>query len=259
MKTTNKLLLLFVLFNLISAPRLWAQMDEEIRIILQKFASDYETDPSFTSQSFGVEVDKDMWSITTSGEKNGRTVQVKKGSPSVPTFYYVTNLETLKLIDAGKMNAMTAGVKAFSTDYAPLDIEVMEGYQPKEDFVGEVLAFTFHFWTRGIPEMIPFGPHYTRSSHGAQAAIFYYDKGLRTGYGYIHPGQHANEHPMSKTNPFPSMMIVIKGKIVARLDGIEHTVEQGNAFFIPAGMSHEVLNPFDEAGEIILLMFGEGA
>ena len=157
------------------------------------------------------------------------------------------------------MNAMTSGVKAFSTDYAPFDIEVIEGFQPGEDFVGEVLAFTFHFWTRGVPEVIPFGPHYTRGTHGAQAAVFYYDKGLRTGYFYIHPGQHANEHPKSRTNPFDSMMIVIKGKIVARLDGKDHEFEQGNAVFIPSGMSHEVLNPFDEGSEVILLMFGEGA
>ncbi len=260
MKTAKKITVPLLLVLLLSTGLAPAQIDGQIRDILQRFAADYQNDPSFTDQSFGVEVDKEMWEITASGnETAGKAVRVQKGSPDSPTFYYVTNLETLKLIDQGSLNAMTAGVKAFSTDYAPLDIEVMEGFEPGQDFVGEVLAFTFHFWTRGIPEMIPFGPHYTRSTHGAQAAVFYYDKGLRTGYGYIHPGQHANEHPKSKTNPFPSMMIVIKGKIVARLDGVDHTIEQGNAFFIPAGMSHEVLNPFDEAGEIILLMFGEGA
>jgi mannose-6-phosphate isomerase-like protein (cupin superfamily) len=259
MKTANKFLVLSFLFILISESDLSAQSGDEVGEILQKFALDYRSDPTFSNQSFGVEVDEEMWSVTTSDAGSEKKTQVTKGSPDSPTFYYVTNLETLRLIEAGKLNAMTAGVKAFSTDYAPFDIEVMEGFQPNDDFVGEVLAFTFHFWTRGIPEIIPFGPHYTRTTHGAQAAVFYYDKGLRTGYGYIHPGQHANENPKSKTNPFSSMIIVIKGKIIARLDGTDHTIERGNAFFIPAGMSHEVLNPFDEGGEIILLMFGEGA
>lgn len=260
MKTANRILLSISLVFLFSGLNLTAQSDEQVKNILQKFAQDYLNDPSRTEQVFGVEVDKEMWRIATPGKESAlKEPKVEKGNPKTPTFYYVTNLETLQLIDQGKMNAMTAGVKAFSTDYAPLDIDVMEGYQPGEDFVPEVLAFTFHFWTRGIPEIVPYGPHYTRSTHGAQAAIFYYDKGLRTGYGYIHPGQHANEHPKSKTNPFPSMMIVTKGKILARLDGIDHPIEQGNAFFIPAGMSHEVLNPYDEPGEIILLMFGEGA
>lgn len=260
MKTANKLSFLICLVVVLSCLTLSAQTDEQIKTILDRFAQDYQSDPSRTEQVFGVEVDKEMWRIEISGkDKSVKKHRIEKGNPGKPTFYYVTNLETLRLIDQGKMNAMTAGVKAFSTDYAPLDIDVMEGYQPGQDFVPEVLAFTFHFWTRGIPEIIPYGPHYTRSTHGAQAAVFYYDKGLRTGYGYIHPGQHANEHPKSKTNPFSSMMIVTKGKILARLDGVDHPIEEGNAFFIPAGMSHEVLNPYDEPGEIILLMFGEGA
>jgi quercetin dioxygenase-like cupin family protein len=259
MKTSNKISIQIMLILFLSVYSLSAQEDQ-VRDILQRFASDYVEDPSFTSKSFGIEVDKVMWRVDTHEDSaTGKRAEVQKGSPEFPTFYYVTNLETLKLIDERKINVMTSGVKAFSTDYAPFDIEAMEGFQPDEDFVGEVLAFTFHFWTRGIPEMIPFGPHYTRATHGAQAAVFYYDNGLRTGYIYIHPGQHANEHPKSRTNPFPSMMIVIKGKIVARLDGEDHIIEEGNAVFIPTGMSHEVFNPFEEGGEVILLMFGEGA
>jgi mannose-6-phosphate isomerase-like protein (cupin superfamily) len=208
-----------------------------------------------------VEVDKEMWQIEAKmASNNGPSkVIVAKGQPKAPTFYFVTNLRTLKDLDQGKMNALTAGVKAFSTDYAPLDIEVMEGFQPGEQFVGEVLAFTFHFWTKGIPEVVPFGQHYTRGTHGAQAAVFYYDTGLRTGYGFLHPGQHANEHPLSKSNPFSSMIILTKGKVIARLNEVDYEIGAGNAFFIPPGMTHEVLNPFDEPAEFVLLMFGEGA
>ena len=236
--------------------------DAQVKTILETFANDYKNDLTFKSdQSFGVEVDKEMWHIEAKMASNNEPskVVVAKGQPKAPTFYFVTNLRTLKELDQGKMNALTAGAKAFSTDYAPLDIEVMEGFQPSEEFVGEVLAFTFHFWTKGIPEMVPFGQHYTRGTHGAQAAIFYYDTGLRSGYGFLHPGQHANEHPLSKSNPFSSMIILTKGKVIARLNEVDYEIVAGNAFFIPPGMTHEVLNPFDEPAEFVLLMFGDGA
>ena len=236
--------------------------DAQIKTILESFAKDYKSDLTFKAdRSFGVEVDKVMWHVdaTMASENSPSQVVVAKGQPKAPTFYFVTNLRTLMELEQGKMNALTAGAKAFSTDYAPLDIEVMEGFQPSEEFVGEVLAFTFHFWTKGIPEMVPFGQHYTRGTHGAQAAIFYYDTGLRTGYGFLHPGQHANEHPLSKSNPFSSMIILTKGKVIARLNEVDYEIEAGNAFFIPPGMTHEVLNPFDEPAEFVLLMFGEGA
>ncbi len=233
-----------------------------IKNILERFAADYKNDPMFTSDhSFGIEVDKEMWEVEAiaATEKSVSEIRIAKGSPPKPTFYYVTNIRTLKQLDKGEINSLTAGVKAFSTDYAPLDIEVMDGFEPDEKFVGDVLGLTFHFWTKGMPEMVPFGKHYTRGTHGAQASIFYYDTGLRTGYGYLHPGQHANEHPKSKSNPFSSMIILIKGKVTARLNDADYEIEAGNAFFIPPGMTHEVLNPNDEPAEFILLMFGEGA
>ena len=236
--------------------------DQSVKDILERFSFDYQSDPMFTkNQSFGVEVDKTMWSIelTKAPEKGSSQISIKKGNPKQPSFYYVTNIRTLKQLDKGEINALTAGVKAFSTDYAPLDIEAMDGFQPSEDFVGDVLSFTFHFWTKGMPEIVPFGQQFTRGTHGAQASIFYYDTGLRTGYGYLHPGQHANEHPLSKTNPFSSMIILIKGKVTARLNDKDYEIEAGKAFFIPPGMTHEILNPNDEPAEFILLMFGDGA
>lgn len=264
-KTKNKILNLLLLFTLtLQMSFVFGQdnTDIEIKNILDRFAQDYQKDLMFKKDlSFGLEIDNVMWHVNAAVATNNAPSKVsfKKGDPKDPTFYYVTNLRTLKLLDAGKMNALTAGVKAFSTDYAPLDIEVMEGFSPSEDFVSTALSFTFHFWTRGIPEMIPLGPHFTRGTHGAQASILYYDKGVRSGYGYLHPGQHANEHPKSKSNPFSSMIILIKGSVIAKLNGIDHTVESGNAFFIPPEMTHEILNPFDEPAEFILLMFGDGA
>lgn len=55
------------------------------------------------------------------------------------------------------------------------------------------------------------------------------------------------------------MIIGIRGKAVARIGGKEILVTAGQMVFVPAGVTHEAWNPYDEPAEIILLMFGEGA
>ena len=48
------------------------------------------------------------------------------------------------------------------------------------------------------------------------------------------------------------------GGLIA-VNGVSLKVGDGQIVFIPAGMSHEFLNPFDEPAEFLLFMFGEGA
>lgn len=237
-------------------------MDLSAEAILKSYAADYLHDRHFTEDwTFGVKVDEMEWTIQARAEtaQSKPMVEVRAGFPEEPTFYFVTTEWALKDIALGKMNALTGAVKAFSTDYAPFDLEVMDGFQPPQDFVGKVLPLMFHFWTKGTPEIIPFGPQYARNTHGAQASVFYYQPGFRSGYGTIFPGQHANEHPKSQTNEFPSLFIIVKGTVSAKLDGEEHTIKSGNAIFIPPGMKHEFINHTDEPVEFVLLMFGEGA
>ena len=257
---TLLVLLLLVTINPLDAQKSDQALSTES--ILKSFAEDYMKDTHFTEDwTFGVKVDKEKWTIQAIVEtaETKAAVKVLPGFPEIPTFYFKTTKWALEDIYAGKMNALTGAVKAFSTDYAPFDLDVMEGFQPDESFVSKTLPLLFHFWTKGTPEIIPFGQQYTRNTHGAQASIFYYQPGIRSGWGILHPGQHANEHPSSQTNEFPSLIILTKGTVTAKLNGVDHTVKSGNAIFIPPGMKHEFINPFDEPAEFILLMFGEGA
>ena len=259
----KSLLILFVwIFTLPLTAQDSAESSCPAKVILESYAADYLHDQHFTEDwTFGVKVDDEAWTIQARAktEKSAADIQVLEGFPQTPTFYFVTTHWALQDIADGKMNALTGAVKAFSTDYAPFDLEVMDGYQPDQNFVGEVLPLMFHFWTKGTPEIIPFGPQYARNTHGAQASIFYYQPGLRSGYGTIFPGQHANEHPKSKSNSFPSLIIFVKGTVTARLDGEDHEIQSGNAIFIPPGMQHEFINDYEEPVEFVLLMFGEGA
>ena len=182
-------------------------------------------------------------------------------STADPAIYFVTNAETLNRIDRGEINALTGMAKAQSSDFAPMDIEMMEGYQPGEDFLAGLLGTAFHFWTRGAPEIIPFGPGMTRVTHGTNTGIFYYQPGFRSGFFHMEAGHHVNEPASEQINPFPSMVIMTDGWAYGRINGVELRIEAGNAYFIPAGHAHEFWLPEDavHTANGLLFMFGDGA
>lgn len=231
--------------------------------ILQVFANDYEKDVTFKEPvTFGVEVGGEFYTVDATPATEGASadVSVRAGAPEEPSFYYVVEDSAyLNKVARGDMNALTSMAKAFSSDYAPMDIQVQDGYQPDENFVAKVLPLTFHFWTKGNPELIPFGPNMTRKTHGSNTGVFYYQPGFRSGWFNILPGDHVNEDERSRDNPFPSMIILISGEVTGLIGGNEMTFKAGNAMLIPAGVSHEFINNTDEPAFGFLFMFGEGA
>ncbi len=210
---------------------------------------------------FGIKVGDDFWHVDAKAKSTNAAAEVTLifGKPTTPTFYFYTDLETLKKIEKGELNALTASAKAFETDFAPFDVDVMDGYQPDEHFMDTLFSVYFHFWTKGFPEVIPYGLDLTRLTHGAQASIFYYQTGFRSAYVAVKKGQHANENDDSKSNPFPTLLIAIGGEGKAILNGQEYILKKGSAILIPPGVNHEFLNENKEPLECILLMFGKGA
>lgn len=245
------------------ANSLTAQLNDQVSSILNSFAKDYEKDVMLKEDvTFGIKVDDVFWHVIAKAKTDDADAKVSlvAGEPEEPTFYFYTDFETLQKVNNGEMNALTGAAKAFSSDFAPFDADIMEGFVPDETFVASLLSVMFHFWTKGNPEIIPYGIDYTRFTHGAQASIFYYQPGFRSGYVAIKKGQHANEDKNSQSNPFPTLLIAIKGEGIMVIDGKEHVFREGHAVLIPAGVRHEFLNPDnDEPLECILLMFGDGA
>ena len=144
------------------------------------------------------------------------------------------------------------------SDPAPLDIGLpQDGWTPELQAV--LLPFTFHFWNRSWPEVARFGDGTTRRVHGGEAAILYYQPGLRTAFYQLEPGMHVNEEASDQTNPFPSLFVVIRGAIDAHLDGLPRTLHEGEAVLVPAGMTHEFFVGSGGYGEMIMIAFGEGA
>ncbi|MHC4975899.1 MAG: hypothetical protein ACYTF7_04750 [Planctomycetota bacterium] len=149
-----------------------------IETILQEFVEDYRSDQMARPMTFGVEIrdmDNGRWHVTV-GERNDegtQNVQLHSGFPDEPVIYFTTDLETITRIHEGAMTSLTGMAKAFSSDFAPLDLSFSEGFAPSENTIPDIIACAFHFWTRGFPEKIPFGDlSMTRRTHGSNASIF---------------------------------------------------------------------------------------
>lgn len=260
-RVSRGILCLALVFGVVGAA-VPARAQESVEQLLLRWVLDYAKDPSLRTVVFGIEVDGRWWTVSThvpTAKAHG-VADLAAAKPPAPTFYFTLNEETLGKLYRGELNALTAMAKARSSDPAPMDIEVMEGFTPDEDFLQTALSVAFHFWTRDQPERIPYGGEYTRSVHGAQASVFYYQPGFRSAYVQILPGQHANEKPEDQVNPFPSLFIVIDGGTAqARIGGETFDLRGREAILIPPDTAHEFWNHGDLPAEGFLLMFGEGA
>ena len=238
-------------------------LQQESEQIIRSYIDDFKTDRyAADSMYFGIEVlNIGSWTIHVTGQQvdTGWEVLMEAGVPKSPTFYYLIEFETLKALYEGKINALTAQGKAFSGDYSPMDTEDMEGYNPTKEQDNKVNPFSFHFWTRGFPEIIPFGAGMTRKAHGSNFVAFYYEQGLRTAWYRILPGERVRDDAREQAAPFPMMGITIKGIAEGVVDGKRVTVPEGNTVFIPANVAHKWWNDQEEEVQVVLIMFGKGA
>ncbi|MHC4993000.1 MAG: cupin domain-containing protein [Planctomycetota bacterium] len=238
----------------------------DVRAMLDDFVADYRDDAMARPLTFGVDVrdaPQPRWHVIVEDEGDkGNSVTLHEGFPDTPIAYFETDVETLRRIHAGELASLTAMGKAFSTDFAPLDLETMEGFVPGPTTFPDLVAAAFHFWTRGFPERVKFGDlARTRRLHGGNGVLFYYQPGFRSGYFNIQPGDHVNADEASKTNPFPTLLIVTAGRTKARIGDVECELKAGETIFIGPGVVHEfwIDEDADHHAEGVLVMFGEGA
>ena len=230
--------------------------DGDWREEIERLAEDYEADTNRIDATFGLEIDGEAWTVAAA--KDG--VSVSEGAPQVPAMVYATDAETFRRILAGDMSALTALAQARASDPTPLRVETVNGFEFGPEALVELQSVLFHFFTAGTPEIIPLGLEHSRFVHGGQAAAIYYETGLRTAWYAISPGQHINEDASDQVNPFPSIFILMKaGSAEANIGGEPVSLEDDQAIFIPAGLSHEFWNPGEETATFILIMFGENA
>ncbi|OJJ19426.1 hypothetical protein BKI52_21695 [marine bacterium AO1-C] len=236
---------------------------QKVADIIKSYVEDYRQDRyASEAMQFGIEVPKHgAWTVNVTGKKVGTNWEVllKEGLPKTPTFVYKIEYPTLVGIHKGKINALTAQGKAFAGDYTPMSIYQMKGYKPTMVEYAKINPFSFHFWTRGYPEIIPFGESTTRRAHGSNFTVFYYEKGLRTAWYRVLPKERVRDNPREQAAPFPMLIVAIKGTTKGIVGGKNVSLEKGQTIFIPPNVAHKWWNDTKEPTEAILIMFGKGA
>ncbi len=230
-----------------------------IEPIIERFVEDYAKDPMAIDQTFGIEVNGQRWTVASTSEDGKRTVELSEGFGDRQFLYFTANLNTLNLLDQGVWNGLTAMGAATSADLTPLDIFTTEGYEKPANYDAIIRPLIAHFWTRGMPEVIPIGVAHSRVVHGAPATALYYDKDFRSAVYHI-PGGLGREQAPTLTVPFPRMVIVTSGQAVGEIGGQPFVTKAGEMVFSPPNIPVTFWNGSEtETLSFVWLMWGDGA
>lgn len=230
--------------------------------ILESYVEDFRLDPAAAdARKFGIRIsgkDAGEWHVVVGGSKDSGgkwKVELRNGQSNEPTFVYAVDSFTLAEIDAGRINGLTVQGKAYSSDITPMAVDWMPGAKKFD-----VNSFSFHFWTRGFPEKVPFRSGGTRIIHNSGMGVFYYEKGFRSAWSKLAKGQGANNGPgRPLIAPFTTLVFVTEGKVNGKVNDKPVTAKAGEMIFIPAMTPHEWWNENEEPAEAILIFFGKGA
>lgn len=233
---------------------------------LQRYVDDYRSDPMLVDAYFGVKIGENWWTVESAHGRDGTPprVELTAGPPAKPTWYFkIESADALERLDRGDVTFGTLAGKANSSDYAPMDIDVMPGHladgkAPGSEFYETLTKIGFHFWYRGNPEVVPFARQAMRRIHGTDATALYYQPGLRTIAFSMKPGQHAFEGENSK-GPWSKLLVFTSGRGKALIDGRTIDVQSGERLFVPPKVVNEIWNDSEEPLEGIVIVFGEGA
>ena len=251
------------MFTLLALLAMMPAQGQSLEDELRRLARDYADDPSLTQfVTFGIRVDDEIWTIaaTPAAEDAAASVTVTRGAPTVPAFVYSTDAATFARIASGDIQALTTMAQARASDPTPMQLDTVNGFEMDDAGLSLFLSVSFHFFTTGAPEVVPLGPTHALPVHGGEALPIYYAEHLRTSWYGIAPGQHINADARDQANDFPSLFIIIEaGTARGRIGGREMQLDDNQAIFVPAGMSHEFWNPGDQRSTLILIMFGENA
>ena len=232
--------------------------ERTIPAILQSYVDAWRGSEEFQlggTTMLGIWVDDQAYTVSLS-DSGGSMVN---GEPLQFDWGFETDSSTLRRIDSGSLNALTAMGQARSSDPIPLDVRVPDDFSESGRIRSFYIPLTLHFWNRDWPETIRFGDGFTREVHGANTTVLIYDEGLRSAWYQLKAGMHINAEPEDQVNEFDTAIVVTRGSFGGRVDGVEMVLEEGQTIMIPSGTSHEFFANDAQYGEFIILMWGEGA
>ena len=226
---------------------------EMLEVMAESFERKAPEDLSLVVQ-FDIGPGQELWYVVV---ENGRHVKVGAGRHNGAQFTFVTDVNTLGLIYAGKMSALTAAGKARGSDTAPLELTIAEGVELVGKVRKALFAFLQSFFNTSIPERTLLAEEHSRFIHGGHSIPLYYYPGFRSAWYLLKRGERLNEP--GDTDPFPQALIIIEGEGFAKIGREEIRVKAGESYYIPPGSEHMVWSGSGRPLILIWLAWGEGA
>jgi hypothetical protein len=182
---------------------------------------------------------------------------VADGVPEDFDIGFETDIELLRRLERGQINALTAMGKARESDVTPLSWKLGKAFaaRPGADLLFRRLCF--FFWTRDWPPIVRFGDGLTREVHGANAVLLLYEDRFRSAWYQLRPGMHV--FPGGQKASFAILLICTRGHASAKFDGKLRLISEGEAVFIPPGMSAEYWAEPNQYAEVVWIALGQGA
>jgi mannose-6-phosphate isomerase-like protein (cupin superfamily) len=249
---------------------------EEAHGILERFASDYRTDPMAISGTFGIRLGDDWWTVSIARAEEAYTpeesprltfhrfgphdVTLARGAPRDPTWYFeISGIDVLRMIASGDINAGTAAMQSFGSDQVGVETRAMDGFTMNSGAEGELYLALSHFFTTGVPEVTRFGREESLPTHGIGAVALHMMKGFRVLHFNIAPEEVANDDPRLEFGQMPNLFIVTRGRGQALLGDQEIELEEGMSVFVAPYVRHVIRNPYDEPMEGIVVLYGDNS
>ena len=253
-----------------------ALTDEEYReahAILAEFAEDYRHDHMAIDSTFGIKLDDRFWTVdvkrSQTASARGRLtdhsfgphqVTLSEGEPDEPTWYFeIADLNVLRLISTGEVNAGTAAMQSFGSDEVGVETRDMDGFKSTSGDQADLYLALSHFFTKGKPEVTRFGRANSLETHGAQATALHMMKGFRILHMSIGPQEVANADPRLQFGQMPNLFVIMSGTGTLQTDGGPMALEPGMSVFVPQFVKHEIVNDGDEPLEGIVVLYGDNS
>ncbi len=245
----------------------------EATAIFEDLVEDYRNDPMAISGTFGIRLADQWWNVSIDrkekGTRNGRLtdhefgphdVTLGRGKPAEPTFVYIiANMDVLRLIAEGKVNAGTAAMQSFGSDQVGVETDRMEGFEMTSGAEARLYHHMSHFFTKGVPEITYFGPENSLETHGAQMTALHFMKGFRIGYFTMQPEQTVNEDVRLQKGQMPNLFIITSGKGIGYLGDREIELKPGMSVYVAPFVRHEFTATGDEPMEGIVVLYGDNS
>lgn len=245
----------------------------EANAILARFVEDYRSDPMALDTTFGIKLDEHFWTVSVTRHETasarGRLTDHALGphevtltprAPSSPTWYFeIANLDVLRMIDTGEINAGTAAMQSFASDEVGVETRDMEGFSSTSGDEADMYFALSHFFTRGVPEVTRFGRANSLVTHGAQATALHMMKGTRIVYMSLGPQEVANADPRLSFGQMPNLFIITSGRGTLNTNDGPMPIEAGMSIYIAPFVQHEIVNDSDEPMEGIVVLYGDNS